>query len=202
MKLVIATKNRNKIREIHDKFKDIPELELLDIGSYHDMPDVEETGDTFLENAMLKADALCRFTGVAAMADDSGLVVDALDGRPGVLSARYGGPGLTDHDRNLLLLQELQGVRPEQRRARFICSIAVVLPGGKNFSTEGCCEGAIADRPRGREGFGYDPVFVLPHRGRTMAELSLDEKNRISHRALALDKAACLLKELHDQGYF
>ena len=196
MRLVIATKNKNKIAEIKNKFIEVSGLELLDLDSFSKMPDVDETGSTFLENALLKARAVCEHTGLPSMADDSGLVVDALGGRPGVLSARYGGPGLTDGDRNELLLGEMGDIPDSARTARFICSIAVCLPDGRYFSAEGRCEGIITRRPAGDHGFGYDPVFFLPDFGCTMAEIPLDKKNTISHRARALEKTALILAKL------
>jgi len=196
MKLVIATKNKNKIAEIKHKFSSVSGLKLLDLSAFKDMPDIDETGSTFLENAVLKARAVCDHTGMPSMADDSGLVVDALGGRPGVLSARYGGPGLTDSGRNELLLGEMRDVPDSTRTARFVCSIAVCLPDGRLFDAEGRCEGTITRQPSGDHGFGYDPVFYVASRGCTMAEIPLEEKNTISHRAIALEKTALILKGL------
>ncbi|HOO70461.1 MAG TPA: XTP/dITP diphosphatase [Spirochaetota bacterium] len=196
MKIIIATKNKNKIKEIKNKFNRIPDLTVVDISSYPDIPDVEETGSTFMENALLKARAITAYTGIPSLADDSGLVVDALGGRPGIFSARYGGEGLTDHDRNMLLLEEMKDVPHEARKARFICSIILYMPDDRYYSAEGQCEGLITESPKGERGFGYDPIFYLPDHHCTMAELDLDEKNRISHRARALDNTAEILKDL------
>ncbi len=198
MKLVIATKNRNKIAEIQDKFSGIPGLEMIPLTDFPDPPDVAEDGATFAENAIKKALAAAGHTGHAAMADDSGLVIDALDGRPGVLSARYGGEGATDAERNRKILVEMAEIQEGERGARFVCVIAIAFPGGVAWSAEGVCEGMIARRMRGEHGFGYDPIFYLPDRGRTMAELPLDEKNRISHRARALDAAREFLSRRSD----
>ena len=158
--------------------------------------EVDETGFTFAENASLKAETYARLTGLWTWADDSGLEVDALGGRPGVYSARYGGPGLSDRDRYLKLLAELRQVPAAQRTARFRCVVAIALPGGPIYCAEGAVEGLIVDQPRGQDGFGYDPVFFVPEHGATMAELLPAVKNRISHRALAAASAARLLSVL------
>ena len=197
MKLVLATKNKNKIIEIKNKFSGIQDLEILALdspGIPDNPPDVEEDGKTFEENAVKKAAAIASFTGLPSMADDSGLCVDALEGRPGIYSARYGGDGASDADRNSKLLAEMEGVG--NRSARFVCAIAIALPEGPEQVVRGECRGVIATEPSGDRGFGYDPVFYLPDYGRTMAQLPLEEKNRISHRALALEKAAGLLRGL------
>jgi XTP/dITP diphosphohydrolase len=187
MKLVLATTNRNKVLEIKDKFSGIGGLEILSLSSpeFSGAPEIVEDGLSFEENALKKAMAIAAFTGLVSMADDSGLCVDALDGRPGIYSARYGGEGATDRDRYLKLLDEMKGIG--KRSARFVCAIAVAFPGGENRIVRGECEGLIAGEPAGEKGFGYDPVFFLPEYGKTMAELPLEEKNRISHRALALE---------------
>ncbi|MBN2159895.1 MAG: XTP/dITP diphosphatase [Spirochaetes bacterium] len=196
MKLVIATNNRGKIREIRDKFSDIRGLTLVTPDSFPNPPVVVEDGNSFLENAMKKGVEIARYTNLPSMADDSGLVVDALGGRPGVHSARYGGESSTDADRNRLLLDEMKGLPPGKRGARFVCVIAIALPDGATYSAEGTCEGVIAERMTGDGGFGYDPVLYLPELGRTMAELTLEEKNLISHRAKALDAAREILLKL------
>jgi XTP/dITP diphosphohydrolase len=194
-KLLVATHNQGKIREYRALLADLPlEVTWLDeAGVTHE---VDETGFTFAENASLKAETYARLTGLWTWADDSGLEVDALGGRPGVYSARYGGPGLTDRDRYLKLLEELRQVPPAQRTARFHCVVALALPGGPVYCAEGSVEGLIVDQPRGLEGFGYDPVFFVPEYGATMAELLPAIKNRISHRALAAAGAAKLLSVL------
>ncbi|MBN2078773.1 MAG: XTP/dITP diphosphatase [Spirochaetes bacterium] len=196
MKLVIATNNQNKIREIRDKFATLPEIEILTPADFPDPPGVVEDGSTFRENALKKARALAEYAGMASLADDSGLAVDALDGRPGVFSARYGGDTADDAARNRMILDEMRGIPEGRRSARFICAIAIALPGMDSLVAEGSCEGIIAEGMRGDGGFGYDPIFYLPEFGRTMAELSLEEKNRISHRARALDAARELLRGL------
>jgi XTP/dITP diphosphohydrolase len=145
-----------------------------------------ETGETFAANARAKALHVTAETGLPALADDSGLVVDALGGAPGVYSARYGGPDADDADRNALLLDALRDIPPATRTARFVAVVAFSLPDGTVIDTEGRLEGAIADAPRGTNGFGYDPVFLVGDTGRTLAELTDDEKNGLSHRARAL----------------
>ncbi|PYN02664.1 MAG: non-canonical purine NTP pyrophosphatase, RdgB/HAM1 family [Candidatus Rokuibacteriota bacterium] len=154
-----------------------------------------ETGATYVENALIKARAAHRLTGQAALADDSGLEVDALGGAPGLHSARFGGPGLDDAGRVALLLERLRAVPREQRTARFRCVIALVDEAGRERTVEGVAEGAIATAPRGDGGFGYDPVFFYPPLGRTFGELSDHEKERVSHRALAARAARALLSE-------
>lgn len=198
MKLVIATNNKNKIIEIENKLSGINALELIPLNQFADPPDVIEDGATFQENAEKKAKAIARFAGYPAMADDSGLVVDALDGRPGVYSARYSGKSATDTDRNRKILEEMKDVPDPDRSARFVCVVAISLPNGTCHFAEGMCEGFIAQTMSGNHGFGYDPIFFLPDLGKTMAELSLDEKNRISHRARALETAREILIMLND----
>ena len=182
--LLVATHNRGKVREYAQLLKDLPvHLTFLDeVGITQEVP---ETGSTFEENAVLKARAYARESGLLTLADDSGLEVDALGGAPGVHSARYAGPNATDADRIHKLLKALAGVPPEQRNARFRCVIAVATPEGEVITAEGIVEGRITDVPRGTYGFGYDPVFYLPELGKTMAELPPEEKNRLSHRARA-----------------
>jgi XTP/dITP diphosphohydrolase len=196
MELVIATGNTNKVREIQDKFHDIEGLALIPLSVIKNPPDVVEDGATFHENALKKATVISGFTGQAALADDSGIVIDALGGRPGIYSARYGGENLSDRDRNLLILEEMRGIPPGKRSARFVCVIAIAMPGGASYHAVGECSGFISDSLRGANGFGYDPIFYMPGRGKTMAELSLNEKNSISHRAKALESAKEILVSL------
>jgi len=194
--VVVASRNENKIREIRNKYSKLEDMEFLGIGDFPGCPEVDETGSTFSENALLKAREICSFTGEISLADDSGLVVDALNGEPGVFSARFGGEGLSDHDRTDLLLERMSSVPAGGRSARFKCSIAIVHPDGREYSTEGICEGLISFEKKGTKGFGYDPVFVVNGTELTMAEMDMDQKNRISHRAEALKKAESILKEL------
>jgi len=186
MKLLIATRNKHKLREIREIFS-IPALEIVSALDYPQIPDVEEDGDTFEANAVKKATTLAKATGLWALADDSGLEVDALGGAPGVYSARYAGEPVNYEANNRKLLGELQGV--PSRRARFRCTIALATPDGKARVVDGRCEGRILDAPRGSNGFGYDPVFVPDGYEQTFAEMDSDLKNRISHRARALDAA-------------
>jgi len=194
MKMVIATKNRGKLSEIKKILGHTPSgyLTLNDFPGI-DLP--EETGQTFLENAVAKAVCVARKTGMTALADDSGLEVEYLNGRPGVRSARYAGDGATDEDNYRKLLTEMKGVPHSQRRARFVCVIALAEPGGGVNAFEGSLEGFITEAPKGSNGFGYDPVFFVPEKNRTAAELSPDEKNSVSHRARALGKLKAWMEE-------
>lgn len=182
--LLIATRNLGKLREYTLLLSGLP-FDLTSLDGEKVRLEVEEVGRTFEENAILKARAYARASGLLTLADDSGLEVDALGGAPGVASSRFGGAGLSDADRIRLLLTQLQGVPAPRRTARFRCVIAVAAPRGETWTAQGACEGVIAEAPRGHRGFGYDPVFLLPEWGKTMAELEAEEKNRISHRAVA-----------------
>ncbi len=192
-KLVLATNNEKKRREM------VPLLSALDLELV--LPrelgvafDPEETGTTFIENARIKAQAALEATGLPALADDSGLEVMALDGAPGVWSARYGAPeAVSDTDRNQYLLKTMHAI--ERRSARFVCQLVCLLPDGRSLEARGVCEGEILNQPRGWEGFGYDPLFWLPSLGKTMAQLYLTEKNTLSHRALAIRKFIELWRE-------
>jgi XTP/dITP diphosphohydrolase len=189
--LLVATHNQGKLREYRAILAELP-LRLLSLDDAGITEDVEETGATFHANATLKARTYAARCGLWSWADDSGLEVDVLEGRPGVLSARYGGPGLSDAQRYALLLAELRPYPQEQWRARFRCVAAIALPDGHIYTAEDTLEGMITDHPRGAHGFGYDPIFYLPDYGATLAELSPAAKNEISHRA----KAARAAKEL------
>ena len=181
-KWIIATNNPGKVREFH---KILPPLgiDAVSLKEAGIRLEVEETGTTFEENALLKARAACACSGMPAVADDSGLVVDALDGRPGVYSARY---AETEKACNLRLLAEMQDVPDEKRQAHYACAIACVLPDGREFTVYGECYGVIAREETGENGFGYDPLFYLPQYGVTFGELAPEIKNEISHRAKAL----------------
>lgn len=189
--LVVASSNQGKLREVRAL------LEGLDVevvpADQKALEGIEETGATFAENALIKARTVAERTGRAALADDSGLEVDALNGAPGVLSSRF---APTDEERNRKLLDLLRHVPDEKRTARFRCAVAIVTPEGAAEVREGTCEGTIAQEPRGCNGFGYDPVFLVPHLGRTFAELPPDEKNAISHRGQALRAAREVLAGL------
>ncbi|MBI4374304.1 MAG: XTP/dITP diphosphatase [Deltaproteobacteria bacterium] len=187
MRLVIATRNRGKFEEISQSLSGI-HLDLIPLWEFSDIPQVAEDQPTFRGNAIKKAREICRQTGLPALADDSGLVVDALGGRPGVFSARFAGENASDEENLKKLLKELEKVPLEKRSARFTCVLALKFPDGREFIVEEACQGRIALEPRGEGGFGYDPVFLLPGLGKTMAEISPSEKNQISHRGRALRK--------------
>jgi XTP/dITP diphosphohydrolase len=187
MILVLATTNQGKVREIEQAL-DLRRLDIRSLRDFPDLPEVVEDGRTFLENAFKKARSCAQATGCPALADDSGLEVDFLSGAPGIQSARFSGAGSTDEANNRKLLSLLEEVPEERRTARFVCQMVLYLPEGHWIQTEGFCRGVIARDPRGEHGFGYDPVFYLPEYRKTMAELPLEEKNRISHRARALEK--------------
>ena len=191
-RLLVATNNRGKLREYSELLRGVP-FELTTLSEQGITAEVEETGSSLEQNAIRKATAYAGLSGLATMADDSGLEVDALGGEPGPLSRRYAGENVTDKERNDFLLAKLKGVPREKRTARFRCVIAVAAPRGVVKTCEGVCEGSIAFGARGEGGFGYDPIFYLPELDKHMAELSLAEKNRISHRARAAQKAKRIL---------
>ncbi|MDY6893558.1 MAG: XTP/dITP diphosphatase [Chloroflexota bacterium] len=195
-RLLVATNNRGKLREYKVLLDGLP-FELVTLGDVGIEDDVEETGTTMEQNAVQKATAYASLSGLLTLADDSGLEVDALDGEPGVISRRYAGEDASDRERNEYLLGKLSGVPWEKRGARFRCVIAIVTPDGDVETCEGVCEGVIAFDCKGKEGFGYDPVFYIPELDRRMAELSLEEKNQISHRSRAASKARQILSRLH-----
>lgn len=194
-RLLIATNNPGKLQEYQTLLTDLP-LALTWLEREGIELEVEETGESFRENAVLKARAYARASGLLTLADDSGLEVDALGGEPGVLSSRYAGPKADDEERVRLLLRKLAGVAWEERTARFRCVIALATPQGKVQTVEGSCEGIIAFEPWGEHGFGYDPVFYPSPFDRTMAQLPPEVKNRISHRARAAEKARAILRGL------
>ncbi len=194
MDLVLATKNTGKVEELKALLADM-DVRVLSLRDFPDMPEVEETGETFAENAEIKASTVARTTGKLTLADDSGLEVDALGGRPGVQSARFGGPGASDRDKYLKLLELLEGVPDEARTARFRAAVCIATPEGETVIVEGACEGVIAHEPAGEGGFGYDPIFYIPECGQTMAEIPSDVKNRISHRARAMHLAKRVLQQ-------
>ncbi|MBN2056018.1 XTP/dITP diphosphatase [bacterium] len=185
VELIIATRNPGKVEEISRLFADLS-VRISSLLEHPDIPDVVEDGKTFEENAHKKAAAIAGSLGMPALADDSGLLVDYLDGAPGVRSSRYFGPGLTDQEKVSKLLELLAGVPRSERTARFHCAAVLVIPGGDWWVTEGSCEGVIALQPSGTNGFGYDPVFFVPALGKTFAELRTVEKETISHRGRAM----------------
>ena len=183
MRFVLATHNPGKLREMGEILRDFG-IEVVSPRDLGITVDVEETGTTFAENAMLKAKAICKEANLPAIADDSGLCVDALNGAPGVYSARYGGEGLDDKGRYMLLLSSLRGA--PTRAAHFACAVACAFPNGDTLTAEGRCDGSIAYAPLGEGGFGYDPVFLLPGTGKTFGQLTQEEKSAVSHRGRAL----------------
>lgn len=197
MKVVLATKNAGKAMEI-GRMLEGSGVEIISLEGFPEVELPPETGKTMKENALLKARAAAGATGLPALADDSGLEVDFLGGAPGVYSARYSGEKAADEENWKKLLRELEGVPAERRAARFRCAIALVGFDADEHLFEGVFEGLIAEAPRGTGGFGYDPVFFVPEAGRTAAELAPDEKNRISHRARALDALKAFLSTRKD----
>ncbi|SDC24734.1 XTP/dITP diphosphatase [Shouchella lonarensis] len=182
--IIIATENQGKIAEFEAMLS--PTWEVKSLYDYPTCPSIIEDGATFHENAAKKSETLSRFLGKTVIADDSGLMIDALDGAPGVYSARYAGESRSDEENIKKVLSELAEMAPSQRTARFYCVIAISEPGSKPRFVEGTCEGSIAIEPSGTHGFGYDPIFFVPAYGKTMAQLSPEVKNKISHRAKAL----------------
>lgn len=194
-RLLVATNNAGKLAEYKELLRGL-DLELISLSDAGIDCDVPETGATYSENAILKARTYARLSGMLSLADDSGLEVEALGGRPGIESKRHAGEGATDADRIIVLLEQLSAVPAPERRARFVCVIAIATPGGMVRTAEGLVEGRIDSNPRGTNGFGYDPIFYLPSLGKTMAELSSSEKNRVSHRAMAAKGAKRILTEM------
>lgn len=189
--IILATGNKGKLKEFAGLLHGIAG-KITGLGDLESPPEVVEDGETFMENALKKARAIAKYSGKPALADDSGLVVDALDGRPGVYSARYAREGATDDDNIDKLLRELGG--EQNRKARFVCFLALVMPDGEETVVSGECEGVILTERRGSGGFGYDPVFYLLEYGKTMAEIPPGLKNEISHRARAAEKLARILR--------
>ena len=195
--MIVATRNQGKIREIREALKGLG-LRIYALSDFPDVPEIEEDGKSFIENALKKARFYSKVFGKLTLADDSGLEVDGLKGMPGIYSARYSGERASSLENNQKLLKEMEGIPLSKRGARFKCIMAVVSPNGKEAMTEGSCKGRIGMREKGRRGFGYDPLFILQKYGKTMAELSLKEKNRISHRGKALRKINKIIKAFMD----
>jgi XTP/dITP diphosphohydrolase len=193
MELVLATRNRHKVVEMESLLKGLG-VQVRSLAEFHGAPEVVEDGATYEENALKKARSAAAFTGKPALADDTGLEVEALNGRPGIHAARFAGDGCSFQDNIRKLLGVLQGVPRERRQARFICVLALVTPDGREELVRGELEGRITEEPAGVGGFGYDPVFFSSEAGKTLAELTSEEKNRISHRRRAVDKARELFK--------
>ena len=196
-KVLLATRNRGKVREIRKVLKGLG----IRIQSLHDLPgapEINEDGNSFSENALKKARFYAALSGMLTISDDSGVEVDALKGQPGIYSARYAGEGASDQDNIQKLLKEMEGIPTSKRGARFKCSIAIVSPDGTEAVAEGSCKGKIGFREVGKRGFGYDPLFILPQYGKTMAQFTLEEKNRISHRGKALRKLRRIIRSFID----
>lgn len=198
MKVVLASKNKHKLAEI-SKITEKFDIELVLQSELGLDLDVEETGSTFEENSFLKAEAVMKASGLPALADDSGIAVEALNGEPGIYSARYGfDDSLDDWGRLLLLLKNMEGVPDGKRQAQFVCVITLVTPEGQVISARGEVHGELLREPRGKNGFGYDPIFYYPPAGKSTAEMDPEEKNRISHRANAL---RVFYEKLKEAGY-
>lgn len=199
--LIIATKNKGKAKEFEELFEPLG-FRVKTLLDYPDAPDIEEKGKTFEENALLKAVGISNIFQKIVIADDSGLVIDALDGRPGVYSARYAGTDKDDEANIQKVLFEMKDVPEEKRTAHFHCTLALVVPGKDPIIVEGTCNGLILTEKRGNNGFGYDPIFYLPHLKKTMAEITSEEKNRISHRGNAIRKLYEHVQEAMERGDF
>jgi XTP/dITP diphosphohydrolase len=194
MEIVVATRNEGKLQEIKDLFREI-EVKIVSLKDIPQVPVICESGLTFQENALIKAGSVASFTKKIAIADDSGLEVDSLDGKPGVHSARFAGENASDKENNKELLRRLEGVPMSKRGATFRCVIAIVNPNGKKGTVKGECRGIIQFKEKGEFGFGYDPLFFIPEYGKTFAELSNEIKNKISHRAKAIKKLKAVLEK-------
>jgi len=187
------------MREVREALKGLG-LRIHALSDFSNVPEIEENGKTFVENALKKARYYSKYFGKVTLADDSGLEVDSLKGLPGIYSARYAGEKASSQENSQKLLREMEGIPISKRGARFRCVIAVVSPDGREILAEGSCKGRIGFWEKGRRGFGYDPLFVLPNYGKTMAELSLEEKNKISHRGKALKKIGKIIQPFLDCG--
>ncbi|MBQ5652729.1 MAG: XTP/dITP diphosphatase [Peptococcaceae bacterium] len=196
--LVLASGNKGKLAEFQRLLEGL-DVQIHSMKEYPEIGEIVEDGSTFAENALIKARAVCKATGKPAMADDSGLAVDALNGAPGIYSARFAGEQRSDADNNAKVLQLLEGVEDSKRTARFFCVIAIVLPDGREYTAEGTCEGTILRALRGEGGFGYDPLFYVESLDKTFAELTMEEKNRISHRGHANRKAVEIIRGLKSE---
>ena len=196
--LVLASGNKGKLAEFQRLLEGL-DVQIHSMKEYPEIGEIVEDGSTFAENALIKARAVCKATGKPAMADDSGLAVDALNGAPGIYSARFAGEQRSDADNNAKVLQLLEGVEDGKRTARFFCVIAIVLPDGREYTAEGTCEGTILHALQGEGGFGYDPLFYVESLDKTFAELTMEEKNRISHRGHANRKAVEIIRGLKSE---
>lgn len=195
MKLILATKNENKVKELRAMLDGL-DVKVFSLFDYPEIPEIIEDGKSFEENALKKARVVREITGEWALADDSGLVVYALKGAPGIYSSRYAGREKDYAANNKKLLKEMVDIPDERRKAAFVCVMALVSPEGRERIVEGRCEGVIGHELKGEKGFGYDPLFLIPEKGRTMAQLPMDEKNRISHRGRALAQITEVLLDI------
>ena len=196
--LVLASGKKGKLAEFQ-RLLDGLDVQIHSMKEYPEIGEIVEDGSTFAENALIKARAVCKATGKPAMADDSGLAVDALNGAPGIYSARFAGEQRSDADNNAKVLRLMETVADADRTARFFCVIAIVLPDGREYTVEGTCEGTILHALRGEGGFGYDPLFYVESMNKTFAELTMEEKNRISHRGHANRKAVEIIRGLKSE---
>lgn len=192
--VIIASTNQGKLKEFEELMKDLS-VEIKSLKDFPEIGDIEENGESFAENAYIKAKAVFEATGCISIADDSGLEVDALNGAPGIYSARYAGEEKNDLENNKKLLNEMEAFTEAQRGAQFHCAIVAIDKNGKRYDAEGIVRGRILHAPQGENGFGYDPLFYIQEFGRTTAELSMDEKNKISHRGKAVRQIVGILKE-------
>lgn len=197
MKIVLASHNKGKIQEVTDILAPFG-IEVEPIPE--DFPEIEEDGDSFEENAKIKARAVCKATGLPAVGDDTGLVIDALDGFPGIHSARWAGPNVSAHEKNQLLIEKMLPIPEDERGAQFVCVAACVFPDGRELSVRGQCRGTILGEEHGTGGFGYDPIFCVPEYSCTFGELASDVKNSISHRARAFTALGSALKQYAEEG--
>lgn len=197
--IIIATKNAGKAKEFVEMFKPMG-FTVKTLLDYPEIEDVEETGTTFEENAILKAETVSKQLGTVVISDDSGLMIDALDGKPGVYSARYAGNGKNDEENMAKVLEELKGVPTDKRTAHFCCTIAVANPKKETVTFTGTCEGLILEEKRGEFGFGYDPIFYVVKEQKSMAELPSEIKNNISHRADAIKKLKAQIHSVFKEG--
>lgn len=194
MNLIIATANKHKLREFKELLKEFP-FTILSLADLPHIPPIIEDGKTFYENALKKASTVAQLTGQLTIADDSGIEVEALEGKPGVTSARFAGEDASDDENNVKLLKDLEGVPPDKRNACFKCVLVVAPSEGKTAFVEGECKGTIIHAPRGEHGFGYDPLFLVPEYNKTFSEITPEEKNKISHRSRALRKLLKILPQ-------
>ena len=197
--LILASGNKGKIAEFQ-RLLDGLHIQVQSMKEYPEIGEIVEDGNTFAENAMKKARTVCQATGKPAMADDSGLMVDALDGAPGIYSARFAGEDHNDAANNAKVLELLQDVPDDKRGAQFFCAIAIVLPDGREYTVDGFCRGTLLHTLQGEGGFGYDPLFYVADLGKTFAQLSMEEKNAISHRGMANRKAVEIIRSLQQEA--